>query len=53
MAYHPYSGRLKNPFDSVVNDDDEFGDFTSANVYPSLGEYYDNCYSFTVYTKLY
>lgn len=39
MAFHPYSGTLKNPFDNAVNDDDEFGDFASAAAFPSAGKY--------------
>ena len=32
---HPYSGPLRNPFDNIVADDDEFGDFTSAVSFPT------------------
>ena len=39
MAYPSYSGHLKNPFNDVSNEDDEFGDFTSAAAatFPSIG----------------
>ena len=37
MAYSSYSGPLKNPFNDINNEDDEFGDFTSAVTYPTIG----------------
>ncbi|XP_057365361.1 uncharacterized protein LOC130686089 [Daphnia carinata] len=37
MAFPSYSGPLKNPFNDISNEDDEFGDFTSAVTYPAIG----------------
>jgi hypothetical protein len=46
MAFPSYSGPLKNPFNDISNEDDEFGDFTSAVTYPTIGihiEHYMAC----------
>ncbi|XP_032793418.2 LOW QUALITY PROTEIN: uncharacterized protein LOC116930146 [Daphnia magna] len=37
MAFPSYSGPLKNPFNDISNEDDEFGDFTSAVTFPAIG----------------